>query len=112
MPLYTYQARTKAGEIQAGRVEAADKRAGIEILQRQGLVVVAIEEIREMPIYARRIKFFERIKVKDIVIFSRQLTTLFEAEVPLVTALQAVAKQTENTLFREKIFEISSEFLE
>jgi len=109
MAIYTYEARTKRGEVEGGRVEAADKRAAVETLQRQGLVVVAIEEKREVPIYARRIKFFERIKIKDIVIFSRQLTTLFEAEVPLVTSLQTVAKQTGNTLFREKIFEISSD---
>ena len=109
MAIYTYEARTKRGEVEGGRVEAADKRAAVETLQRQGLVVVAIEEKREVPIYARRIKFFERIKIRDIVIFSRQLTTLFEAEVPLVTSLQTVAKQTGNTLFREKIFEISSD---
>ena len=109
MAIFNYQARTKEGEIQNGRVEAVNKRFAADILQREGLIVVAIEETKEVPIYARRIKFFEKIKVKDVVIFSRQLTTLFEAEVPLVTALQTVGNQTANSHFKEKIFEISAD---
>jgi len=92
-----------------GRVEAPNKKVAADILQRHGLVVVAIEQLKEAPVYARRLKIFERIKIKDIVVFSQQLATLFEAEVPLVSALQTVGNQTDNTLFREKISEISSE---
>lgn len=109
MSIYNYQARTKKGDIQVGRVEAPSKKAAADTLQQHGLVIVAIEEVREVPIYARRLKFFEKVKIKDVVIFSRQLSTLFEAEVPLVMALQTIAKQTESTLFKEKIFEISAD---
>jgi len=109
MAVFNYQARTKKGDVQVGRVEAPNKKVAADILQRHGLVVVAIEQIQEAPIYARRLKIFERIKIKDIVIFSQQLSTLFEAEVPLVSALQTVSNQTDNTLFREKISEISAE---
>lgn len=109
MSIFTYQARTKKGDIETGRVEAGDKRAAEKILQKHDLIVIAIEEAKEVPVYARRLKFFERIKIRDTVIFSRQLTTLFEAEVPLVTALQTVGNQTENTSLREKIFEIASD---
>ncbi len=109
MPVYNYQARTKVGEIQAGRVDAADKKRASEILQRNGLIVVLIEEAREIPIYARRLKLFERIGARDLVIFTRQMTTLFEAEVPLLATLQTVANQTEKLSFREKIFEISAD---
>lgn len=107
--IFNYQARTKEGETQAGRVEAASKKAAAEILQRQDLIVIFIEEARKAPIYARRLKFFEKVKKKELVIFSRQITTLFEAEVPLVSALQTVAHQTQSASFREKIFEISTD---
>lgn len=109
MAIFNYQARSKEGDVQAGRVEAPNKKTAAEILHRHGLVVIVIEEMKETPIYARRLKFFEKIKAKDLVIFTRQLTTLFEAEVPLVIALQTVARQTENLSFREKIFEISAD---
>jgi len=109
MPIYNYQARTKGGDVRTGRVEAASKKRAIEVLQHNELIVVAVEEIKEVPIYARRVKFLERIKSKDIVILTRQLTTLFEAEVPLVAALQTVANQTESSLLREKLFEMSAD---
>lgn len=109
MPVYNYQARTKEGDVQTGRVKSPTKKGASEILQRQGLIVVAIEESKEVPIYARRLKIFERVKNRDVVIFSRQLTTLFEAEVPLVAALQTLGGQTESPLLKEKIFEVSSD---
>lgn len=108
-PVYNYQARTKEGETQSGRVDAADKRRASEILQRNGLIVISIEEAREIPLYARRLRFLERIGGRDLVVFTRQLTTLFEAEVPLIATLQTVASQTEKLIFREKIFEISAD---
>lgn len=109
MAVYIYQARTKDGEIEEGRVEARDKRNAADILQRHGLVVIDIEESRERPIYERRLKFLEKVRAKDIVILSRQLATLFEADIPLVTALRTVANQADNTLLREKVFEISAD---
>lgn len=109
MPVYNYQARTKKGDVQVGRVEAPDKRVAADILQRHNLILIALEEYKDIPIYARRIKFFEKVKAKDIVIFSRQLATLLEAEVPMVTSLQTVGSQAESALFREKIYEIASD---
>jgi len=109
MPVYNYQARTKEGDVQTGRVKSPTKKDAAEILQRHGLTVVAIEERKEEPIYARRLKIFEKIKKRDVVIFSRQLTTLFEAEVPLLAALQTLGVQTESLLLKEKIFEVSSD---
>ena len=90
-------------------MEARDKKNAADILQRNDLIVVAIEEKKDVPIYARRIKFFERVKAKDIVILSRQLATLFEAEIPLITSLRTVARQTDSIPLREKIFEISAD---
>jgi len=109
MPVFNYQSRTQKGEVQVGRVEAPNRKVAADILQRHGFIVVALEEAKDVPIYARRIKFFEKIKSRDVVIFSRQLTTLFEAEVPLVTSIQTVANQTESKLLQEKLFEIAAD---
>jgi len=109
MAIFTYQARTKKGDIQTGRVEAQDKKIAAGILQRKGLIVVDIEESEDVPIYARRLAFFEKIKSKDVVILSRQLATLFDAEIPLITTLHTVAQQTDSILLREKMFEVSAD---
>ncbi|MFY9457695.1 MAG: type II secretion system F family protein [Candidatus Spechtbacterales bacterium] len=109
MAIFIYEVRTKAGDLTSGRVEAVNKRGAADILQRQGFIVVGIEESKDVPIYARRLKFLERTKAKDIVILSRQLATLFAADIPLVTALRTVGKQTDNMPLREKVFEISAD---
>ena len=106
---FNYQARTKKGEIQLGTVEASSREAAIALLQKYGLYVTVLEEAEAPPIYARRIKFFERIPASDIVLFSRQLSILFKSKVPLVEALEVLAIQTKNPDFKEKIFKLAED---
>ena len=106
---FNYQARTKKGEIQSGTVEASSREAAIALLQKYGLYVTVLEEAEAPPIYARRIKFFERIPASDIVLFSRQLSILFKSKVPLVEALEVLAIQTKNPDFKEKIFKLAED---
>jgi type IV pilus assembly protein PilC len=76
---FNYQARTKRGETQTGVVEAGSKEAAIETLQRHDLVVIYLESLSDLPFYTRSLKFFQRVKAKEITIFYRQLAILFEA---------------------------------
>ncbi|MFH1656689.1 MAG: type II secretion system F family protein [Candidatus Nealsonbacteria bacterium] len=105
---FNYQARTKTGEIQSGVVAASSKDAAFEVLKRHGLYVTAIEK-SIIPIYAKRLKIFERISEKDIMLFSRQLSIMFKSKVPLVEIFQTIAQQTKNPSFKEKILNISEE---
>ncbi|MDD2696800.1 MAG: type II secretion system F family protein [Candidatus Pacebacteria bacterium] len=103
-----YQARTKKGEIHTGQVEASSKEAAINLLQKHGLYVTFLEEAIP-PIYAQRVKFFETISKKDVVLFSRQLAIMFKSKVPLVESLKVLSSQTGNFDFKEKIIKISEE---
>jgi type IV pilus assembly protein PilC len=103
---FNYQARTKTGKIQSGVIEASSREAAINLLRSYNLYVTVLEVVTP-PFYARRIKFFERISKREIVAFSRQLATMFKSEVPLVEALQTLAKQTTNLGLKEKILNIS-----
>ncbi len=105
---FNYQARTKTGGIQAGVVEASTKEAAFEILKNYGLYITVLEEA-VVPIYARKLKIFERITNKDIVLLSRQLAIMFKSKVPLIETFQTIAKQAKNNNFREKILKISQE---
>lgn len=102
---FNYQARTRTGEIQSGVVEAASKEAAMELLKSYHLYVTSLEE-ETPPLYARRIRFFERIPKKEKVVLARQLAILFKSEVPLVEMFQTLAKQTENPNLRERIIDI------
>jgi len=105
---FNYQARDKKGEIHTGQVEASSKEAAITLLQKQGWYITFLEEAVS-PLYARRVKLFERISKKDIVLFSRQLSIMFKSKVPLVESLKVISTQTKNLDFREKILRMSEE---
>ena len=106
---FNYQARTPTGEVQSGTVEASSKEAAVSLLQRHGLYITFLEEVAAPPVYAKRIKIFERIAAKDIVMFSRQLAIMFKTKVPLVEALETLAAQTKNPDLKEKIFKLAKE---
>ena len=105
---FNYQTRTKKGEIRSGQIEASSKEAAASLLQKHGLYVTFLEEAIP-PIYARRIKFFEKISQKDLVLFSRQLAIMFKSKVPLVESLRVLSLQMDNPDFKEKIMKISEE---
>ena len=106
---FNYQTRTKKGEVRAGVIEASSREAAISLLQKYGLYVTVLEEAREEPFYARRLKIFEKVSQKDIVLFSRQLSIMFASKVTLVESLRTLANQTKAPDFREKILKISEE---
>jgi len=106
---YNYQARTKTGESQSGVVEASSKEAAISLLRKYGLYVTVLEEVTVPPLYAKRVKLFERISRKDIVLFSRQLAIMFKSKIPLVEALITLAAQTKNLDLKERILDLSEE---
>lgn len=105
---FNYQARTKTGEIHAGQIEASSEEAAVLLLQRHGLYVTFLEENRP-AFYAKRIRLFQGIDRKEIVMFSRQLAIMFRSRVPLLEALRVIADQTKNLDFKEVIFKIAEE---
>jgi type IV pilus assembly protein PilC len=106
---FNYQARTKDGIMQSGVIEAASKEAAIILLQRHDLFVTSLVEIDKAPFYSKKVKMFQRISEKDVVLFSRQLSIMFKAKVPLVGALQSLSNQIVNPNFREIIMKIADE---
>ncbi len=104
---FNYQARTKKGEVQSGTIEASSREAALVLLQKYGLYVTLLEAVGAVPVYARKIKIFEKTSRKDIVLFSRQLSLLFKSKVPLVEAIQVLSGQTKNLDLKEKIIELS-----
>lgn len=106
---FNYQARTQKGEVKIGIIEASGKEVAISLLQKYGLYVTLLEEANKTSLFAKKIKLFERIPAKDVVMFSRQLSIMFSAKVPLVESLRTLAVQTKNLDFKEKIMKISEE---
>lgn len=106
---FNYQARTKTGEIQTGTVEANSRETAIETLQRHDLLVVFLQEISGIPFYARSLKFFQKVKSKELTMFYRQLAILFEADVSPLESLKILGDQTTNPFFRDLIFQVEKD---
>ncbi len=101
--LYKYEATTPSGEVKKGTIEAANRDIAIASLQRRDFIISSITEAKEGAIFKKSLSLFQRIKSRDIVILSRQLSTLFEAKVPILSSLQLLASETENPALREKM---------
>lgn len=103
---FEYQARTKTGEVQIGIIEASSKEAAISILQKSGLIVTKLEPIF-VPFYARRIKIARSISLREIALFSRQLSIMVKSKVSIIEALKTLSFQMKDLDFKEIILEIS-----
>lgn len=95
--------------MQTGVVEAASRHGAIETLQSRGLVLLDLQSSHKGSIFSLDLKIFQRVRMKDLTNFSRQLATLVSAQVPLLSSLQSLSNQTENEYFKEIIFEVANE---
>jgi len=92
MLTFKYEARNaKTGQKIKSQVQADNEQAATKLIMEQGFTPLSIQV--EKAGSARR---FRRIKTKDKVLFSRQLSTLINAGLPLVQSLRSVAEQTTN----------------
>lgn len=90
--------------MRSGNVEAPSLEAAIDVLQRNQLIIVDVRAAESRGLFSRdKFKFFERVKQKDIVLFSRQLATLFEARVPVVQALKTLITEYGSEELREAL---------
>lgn len=105
---FLYQARTKEGDIKSGIIEASSKEVALDLLQKMGIFVTYLEE-EKPPLFAREVKFFQRISFKDLVLFSRQFSMMLSSKIPIVETLSTLASQTTNLELKEVIFDISEE---
>jgi type IV pilus assembly protein PilC len=97
MPAFTYTARALNGDLRTATIEAPNRDEVVAQLKRQRLNVVKIDEAS----VAKKKKGGGKIKMRDIVIFTRQFSTMINAGLPLVQALDILAKQSENPALKD-----------
>jgi len=102
---YRYKAQNKEKIVQKGVIEAETKGEAIKTLQSHDLVVFSLTAEGDTRAFKKQVNipFLNRIKQKDLVVFSRELATLVEGKVSLVEALKSLARQTSNTNFKDVI---------
>ncbi len=106
---FRYKARTGEGEGTEGVIDAASLDLAVSSLQRRNFLVISIEPIEgagggeRVGKIAEWLGIFESIPMEDIVILTRQLSTLFEARVPVVESLKIIIGETENRKLRRHV---------
>ncbi len=100
---FRYKAVTQAGEKKEGIIEAVNKDLAIVALQRRGFVVTAVTEEGARKGLRQELHFLDHVPMKDVVILSRQISTLFEAQVSALKAFSLLATTVDNAILRKSL---------
>jgi type IV pilus assembly protein PilC len=101
MAVYTYKARSRAGEILQDKMEGNDQMSVAMQLRQQGLLVIDIKE--QGAAQKDLLAGFKKVKLYDLVIFTRQFATMINAGLPMVRALYVLGEQTSNDHLKSTI---------
>jgi len=103
MPVFTYKARGADGKVVEGTIDAVEQKAAVDRLRGQKFSVLEIAAQNAGPLGAVKAFLKRKGKVvpRDLMLFSRQLSTLVSAGVPLVQSLAILETQAENPAFKE-----------
>ena len=108
--LFTYKAIDTTNIQREGTVEAPTVDAAITAVQKRGYTIVSIDEIRSgqglAGLFQIKFTFFQRISHKDIVILSRQISTLFQAQVSPLRIFRLLSAEMESEQLRTVLNQI------
>jgi type IV pilus assembly protein PilC len=101
--LFSYKAIDQTGAPTSGSIDALNMEVAISSLQRRGLVISAISPIEEKKGLSREISFFNRVSNKEVVILSRQIATLFQAQVSALRVFRLLSGEVENKTLQKAL---------
>ena len=99
MPSFAYQAINEQGKALKGTVEAESAEAAAELLNGRGFLPLRVQERSRgwqgprLPAFQR---LFSHVPTADLILFTKQFSTLFRSGVPMMTMLDILVVQTEN----------------
>ncbi len=105
---FTYQAITDTGEKRSGTIEAVNRDLAVAGLQRRGLIVTEIKDEKQSRKWFE-LTIYEKVPMKQVVILSRQISTLFEAQVSALKAFSLLADNAQNKLLGSKLSQVVSD---
>ena len=107
---FIFKAKNDAGQEREGLVEAMSWEAAAQILEKNGLTPITVKAQKESSVLIRSFqKIFEGVSQKELMVFFRQLATLIEARVPIVSSLKTIGDQSDNRYLRLIIQEIADD---
>jgi type IV pilus assembly protein PilC len=110
MAQFRYTVIDKAGKQVSGQIDALDERLATQALQGRGFVVAGLQKITSRGSgLSRKIRFSNKPPMRQLVITTRQLATLFESQVSALKVFALLSESTENEILQEALAAISEE---
>ncbi|RFT16265.1 MAG: Type IV fimbrial assembly protein PilC [Candidatus Saccharicenans subterraneus] len=107
MPVYVWTGKNRYGDMVGGERVAESAEELTRALQKDQIAVISIKQKRAMPAipFLKR----EKVRLKELAFFSRQLSVLIDAELPLIQSLGLLAEQQKNKYFNRVITEVKED---
>lgn len=99
MTIYSYRARDRSGKLIVGKLEAMSSISAEKQLEDLRFIPISIEEATSFS-WGDIFPIFQVVSKKDVIIFSRQLATLYQSGVPLTKSLDSLTEFTRNRKFK------------
>jgi len=100
MAQFSYTVLGKDDHQLTGLITASTRELAVAALRQQGNKPISVHEVKT---HTRRLTFKNKVRTKELMVFTRELSTMVSAGVPLPRSLETLAAQTENKYFREVI---------
>lgn len=109
---YKYVAYTKAGERVQGVLNVASEAAAEEALWKSDYVIVSLRQARPGADLTAMMPTLFGVKTRDLIVFSRQLATLIESGITILSGLQMLADETSSKSLQKALYEVSEDVQE
>jgi len=106
--LFNYKALENSGKLASGSIEAVSLDVAVGSLQRRGLTISKIEPA-EKESWLSQIRFGSGVSHKDVVILSRQMATLFEAQVSALKIFSLLSSELENKSLKKSLTQVADD---
>ena len=106
MPKFTYSAKKGPQEKVSGVIEAKGRLQAIAVIEEKGLFPISIEEITDGKLSGTGVFSVKRMRLKELMVFTRQFSNLIESGLTIAHALNIITKQTANPALRNTFADI------
>ncbi len=110
MAVFAYKAKTKDGKLMKGKIESTNKKEALNELRHMDLIVFEVDVLN--AVLNKDLTLRTSLKSKDFIVFLRQFSSLMNAGILLVDALDLLAVQSTSLALKEALEELSEEIRE
>ena len=116
MPIFRYTVKSKEGDRRQGEIRADSITQAKELLEKDGVSIVGVQEVSKEKKFAEQFvselslsweKIKNRVPLKTLVFFTRQLSTMFSAGLTLEKSVANLAEEEQNKTFKKTVTKVS-----